>query len=332
MSAGDPEIVFARLERLFVARFRAMASPCEVLIDGVSDAQARAMALAVAGEAWRIERTLSRYRTDNLVHRINTANGAPIAVDAELARLLDFADQCHRLSDGRFDITAGALRRVWRFEPGSSVPTRKAVAAVLKSVGWQKVRWQKIRWQPHVDAAGEQPEQASRLLQMPAGMEIDLGGIGKEYAVDRALAQALTLSFEPDGSTAGAVRRGPPACLVNFGGDLRANRPPDGRDAWQIGVEAAGAATGTAASVLALAHGACTTSGDAYRFIERKGRRYGHILDPRTGYPVPGAPRAVTVRGGTCTETGVLSTLAMLEGRDAEAFLAAQGVEHHVQR
>ena len=70
------------------------------------------------------------------------------------------------------------------------------------------------------------------------------------------------------------------------------------------------------------------TSGDARRFLWREGVRYGHILDPRTGWPVAGAPRSVTVVAGSCTEAGMLSTLAMLAGPEAESFLAAQQVRY----
>lgn len=297
------ELAVARVDgpggALFRAGFRAMASPCEVLVATRSADEARAVAQLARDEALRIEQAYSRYRDDNQIHAINTSEGRPVAVDAELARLLDFAAHCHALSEGLFDVTAGVLRRAWRFEPGAALPTPDAVAALLGRVGWQRVSWR------------------NPVLQMAPGMEIDLGGIGKEYAVDRALERVARIS--------GA------ACLLNFGGDLRANRPPDGAPAWRIGVETDGRTTG-GVPVIALASGACTTSGDTYRHVAQAGRRYGHILDPRTGWPVADAPRSVTVLGATCTETGLLSTLAMLMGSQAEAFLAAQGVVHRVER
>jgi thiamine biosynthesis lipoprotein len=92
-------------------------------------------------------------------------------VDPETALLLDYAATCHEVSEGKFDITSGALRRVWKFDGGDRVPTDSAVAEVLRHVGWQRVTW------------------ANPTLTLPAGMEIDLGGIGKEYAVDRAAAR-----------------------------------------------------------------------------------------------------------------------------------------------
>src|SRR5690242_6456362 len=131
---NDPTAPATRLERSqdhFVGRFTAMASPCEILVDADDIATAeRALALA-AGEAWRIERAFSRYRDDNIVHRINHAGGRPIEVDAETAQLLDYAVTCHAVSDGLFDITSGALRRVWRFDGTSRVPSAAAVRAVL---------------------------------------------------------------------------------------------------------------------------------------------------------------------------------------------------------
>ncbi len=278
-----------------------MASTCELLIDTSDPALADRALLVVAAEAQRIERTYSRYRQDNLVHRINSAAGRAIEVDDEMARLLDFAASVHGLSDGLFDITSGVLRRVWHFDGSDRVPTDQAVKALLPLVGWAKVRWQRP------------------VLCLPAGMEIDLGGIGKEYAVDRAL------------DLVGAAVGTSVPVLLNFGGDLRANRPPGDRPGWHVGVESANA-DNAIAGALELAAGALTTSGDARRFLMRDGVRYSHVLDPRTGWPVADAPRSVTVQGATCVETGILSTLAMLKGRAAEAFLDAQGVRYQVQR
>ena len=81
-----------------------------------------------------------------------------------------------------------------------------------------------------------------------------------------------------------------------------------------------------------ITRGALATSGDSRRYILRDGVRYGHILDPRSGWPVREAPRSVTVAAATCTEAGMLATLAMLEGPAAESFLAEQGVRYWVAR
>ena len=283
------------------AVFTAMAGPCEVLLDVDGRGEALSMGELVAGEALRIERLLSRYRDDNVIHLVNHAEGRPVLVDDETAGLLDFADRCFILSEGRFDVTSGVLRRLWRFDGSDRVPSRAAVKALLPLIGWDKVTWRR-------------PE-----LTLPAGMEIDLGGLGKEYAVDRA-AQLLSL-------------RTCAAALVNFGGDLRAlGRRRDGRP-WRVGVEAPlndGGQQATAALDIELEEGALATSGDSRRFLLKGGVRYPHILNPRLGWPVMDAPRSVTVLADACTEAGLLATLAMLQGRGARAFLEEQGVQHWI--
>ncbi|MDP2228886.1 MAG: FAD:protein FMN transferase [Moraxellaceae bacterium] len=276
-------------------RFTAMASPCEILLDHDDFPAAAAQVEAAAREAFRIEEKFSRYRQDNLLYRINTANGATLTVDEETARLLDFAAQLHALSDGGFDITSGVLRRAWRFDGSDRVPDVASVQALLPLVGWHKVRW-------------ENPQ-----LTLPAGMEIDLGGIGKEYAVDRVfnLVSGMTDA----------------ALLVNFGGDLRARGPRRDGSAWQVGLESPQHGEGDARPVetLPLVNGALATSGDARRFLLKDGIRYSHILDPASGWPVQGGPRSATVLAADCVQAGMLATLTLLAGPEADDFLRAQG-------
>jgi len=278
-------------------RFAAMASPCEILVEGVDEPLAVQLVSAAETEALRIEHKFSRYRNDSVIAAIHAARGRAIEVDTETADLLDYAATCHALSGGLFDITSGVLRAVWRFDGSDRVPEPDAVQALLPRVGWPRVQWQRPR------------------LMLPRGMELDLGGIGKEYAVDRTL--ALLRQVAPQA-----------ALLVNFGGDLAVSGlRADGRP-WQVGVERPGG--GDAALQLELAVGALATSGDARRFLLKGGVRFGHILDPRDGWPVRGAPRSVTVAAGRCIEAGTLATLALLQGPDAESWLAQQGAPHWV--
>jgi thiamine biosynthesis lipoprotein len=294
----SPSLECRREEGFWRATFTAMACPCEVLVDTESEAAALRAAAAVAGEARRVEAKFSRYRDDNIVHAINTAGGMPVTVDEETARLLDFAADCHRHSDGLFDVTSGVLRRVWRFDGSDRLPDPAAVRELLKLVGWAKVSWR------------------APLLSMPAGMQIDFGGIGKEYAVDRAAEFGAAAGDAP--------------VLVNFGGDIRVTAPRgDGRP-WRIAIEAV--AAGSTPPLVEVRRGAVTTSGDARRFLLKDGRRYGHILDPRSGWPVQDAPRSVTVLEVNCTQAGLLSTLAILQGAGAERFLRKLKVKHWVLR
>ena len=283
---------------LLRAQFKAMASPCEALIDTREAAVAQRVATAVSNEAFRIEQKFSRYRADNVVHAINTAAGAPVEVDAETAGLLDYAARCYELSGGLFDVTSGVLRRVWKFDGSERLPEPAAVTEVLKLVGWDKASWQRPR------------------LRLEPGMEIDFGGIGKEYAVDRAAKL---------GAQAGGV-----PLLVNFGGDLCATGPRRDGTPWNVAIENPG--MDKLLPPFTLRQGGVATSGDARRFLLKDGVRYGHILDPRSGWPVQDAPRSVTVVAASCGEAGLLSTLAILKGRGAEEFLQQRGVTHWVMR
>jgi len=282
----------SRKNGLFKVTFVAMGSPCELLVDCEREADANALADIVSTEAWRIEDKFSRYLPDNIVHRINNSEGKSTSVDDETANLLDFAAELYEMSERRFDITSGALREVWNFDGSDKIPTGQDVRRILKRVGWEKASWQR-------------PE-----LAIAAGMQIDLGGIAKEYAVDKAagLAAAETNA----------------ACLVNFGGDLVANGAPSGTDGWQVGIDAINRSQGTAQKLIRLKNGGLATSGDARRFLLKDGIRYSHILDPTTGWPVVDAPRSITIAADTCTQAGMLATLAMLKGKDAESFLEDQ--------
>jgi FAD:protein FMN transferase len=300
LSAATRGIELTRGDDLWIGRFQAMGGPCEVLTEIADEVTAHKVVEAVAACAWRIEQKFSRYRSDNVVARINAAAGASVEVDDETANLLDFAALMFRLSDGLFDITSGVLRRAWTFDGSERTPTCAQIDALLPLVGWSKVRW-------------ENP-----LLTLLPGMQIDFGGIGKEYAVDRATALAKL-------ATDAAV-------LVNFGGDLAVTRARDGNRPWRVGIEGIDAGARGASGLVDLAAGALATSGDTHRYVTSKGRRLPHILDPRSGQPVSGAPRTVTVAAPTCTNAGMLCTLAMLRGPDAEAFLAAEGVRYWVQR
>ncbi len=261
--------------------FQAMGTPCEVLMDTDDVSLASALLNIAATEAWRIERKFSRYVDGNVVHQINNSGGVWVTVDDETARLLDYADECHRLSDGLFDITSGVLRKAWKFDGSANVPKADDVNKLLPLVGWGKVSWEKPR------------------IRLFPGMEIDLGGIGKEYAVDRAL-HLMRVPTEI-------------GILVNFGGDIAVGGRRRNDVAWLVGVEDT-EQPNKPVKTIEMRHGAVATSGDSKKFVLINGKRCGHILDPRTGWPVEGAPASVTAFGETCSQAGFLSTLGILNG------------------
>jgi FAD:protein FMN transferase len=296
--SGNPDSPPARVDDYFLGRFVTMASPCEVLVDTDDPAEAESLVRIAEREAKRIEQAFSRYRTDNIVHRINHSEGQPVRVDAEMALLLDYAAMCYEESDGMFDITSGVLRRVWKFDGGDRVPSEAAVRELLQYVGWSRVAWD------------------GSTLAMPPGMEIDLGGIGKEYAVDRAAGLLAARTARP--------------FLVNFGGDLFTGGERRGGRPWGVGVDDPSRTGEAVLWRIELVRGGLATTGDARRFVLHNGRRFGHILNPKTGWPVEDPPRAVTVLAPTCLEAGTLSTLAYLQGRGADEFLKEQGVEFRI--
>lgn len=274
-------------------QFTAMASPCEVLMEVNDKVEAEVIFNAVAEEALRIETKFSRYRSDNAVYEINNSAGKMLQVDEETARLIDFSDELYRLSEGLFDITSGVLRKVWKFDGSDNLPEASDVEAILENIGWHKVQWQ------------------DQQLTLKKDMEIDLGGIGKEYAVDSSIKIARDLTDE--------------SVLINFGGDLAVSCERKHHPFWSVGRLITGKEN--AVAMFQMKKGAIATSGDAHRYLLKDGVRYSHVLNPKTGWSVPNAPHTVSVAAPTCIEAGMLSTLAMLQGEKAEEFLELQDVK-----
>jgi thiamine biosynthesis lipoprotein len=274
--------------------FRAMASTCEVVLAADDEASANRLAGAAIAEVQRIEVAYSRYRADSIVSRINAAAGRDfVECDDETLRLLDFADQLYEESGGLFDITSGVLRRAWDFK-AARVPGGDELSACTACIGWRRV------------------ERQGRAIRLPqAGMELDFGGFGKEYAADRAAEVLLALG----------VRHG----YVNLAGDLRVFGPrPDGTP-WAVGIRHP-REPGAVLASLPLTVGALATSGDYERFFERDGRRYCHILDPRTGHSVT-YWRSVSVLAPQAIVAGAVSTIAMLKQERGLAYLQASGFD-----
>jgi thiamine biosynthesis lipoprotein len=276
-----------------------MASRCEVRLYAPDAHTASAWAEAAIAEVRRIEAKYSRYRDDSVTTAINRGAGcAAVSVDDETAHLIDFGAALHAQSQGRFDLTSGVLRRVWDFKV-RRVPSRSDIDALLPLIGWNQVRWDR------------------RSIELPrAGMEIDFGGIGKEYAADRA--------------GAALVEHGARHGFVNLGGDVRVIGPaPDGTP-WRIAVQHPRGAAGEVLAHLDVTSGALATSGDYERYFVVEGHRYCHIMDPRTGWPVT-AWQSVSVVAPLAVAAGACATIAMLH--DVEAglgFLQAQGVRYLV--
>jgi thiamine biosynthesis lipoprotein len=284
--------------RLESFRFRAMGSPCELKLWGDSRHSAATIAEACGREIDRLERKFSRYRDDSLATRINRSAGdtAGVELDSEAAALLDFAATAYRESNGRFDPTAGVLRRVGNFKSGR-LPSADAVQEILPLVGWSKLRWED-----------------SRIVLPIPGMELDFGGFVKEYAADRAAELCR--------------KRGLKSGIIDLGGDLAVVGPhPDGQP-WLVGIRNPRRPSEAIARI-ALYSGGLATSGDYERFMIVNGKRYSHLLDPRTGEPHNGGPACVSITADHCLIAGSTSTIAMLQSEaDASRFLEEVGLPH----
>jgi thiamine biosynthesis lipoprotein len=291
--------------------FKAMASHCEVVLAGVSAEEARRLSALAEAEVLRIEHKYSRYRPASLlsvinrsceweraspaIERVQTASSlvsTAIPCDAETLDLLDKAELLFQHSDGLFDITSGVLRRAWNFQL-KQVPEPQALQALLPLINWRAV----VR------------EGNTVALPLP-GMELDFGGFGKEYAADRAAAVLLE----------GGVRSG----YVNLAGDIHILGPKPNGEPWSIGIRHPRHADRLLASI-PIGSGALATSGDYERYFEKDGKRYCHILNPRTGYPAS-YWQSVSVLAPNTLIAGSFSTIAMLMEEKALEFLHTSGL------
>ena len=273
-----------------------MGSPCEVQLFAADDqAAARAFA-ATVNEVERLEQLYSRYREDSFLSDINRAAsaGGEIEVDDKTASLFDYASTCFEQSDGLFDISSGILRRAWDFKAGK-VASEDELAGLLPLVGWDKIVWK------------------APVIRFPvAGMELDFGGVVKEYAVDRVAAMLL--------------EQGMSSGFVNLGGDVRVlGARPDGSP-WRVGIRHHRVRNGVA-SLVEIERGALASSGDYERCIVIDGVHYGHILNPRTGWPVR-QMAAVSVLAELCLVAGSAATIAMLKEEEGPAWLVELGLPH----
>lgn len=268
--------------------FQAMASPCETVVCGVSWERAAEVARLVEQEVRRIEAKYSRFKPDSILGRINAqAYREPVALDDETRALLDYADRLYGLSGELFDITTGTLQSVWDFKTGS-IPSRDVLDAELAHVGWHHV----------------QLVEGNLRFDHPQ-VRLDLGGFGKEYAADRAVAV-----LKAEGVESG---------YVDLGGDICVAGPkPDGSP-WSIGIRHPRERQQLIASLNVLA-GAVATSGDYERYFIHEGQRYCHILSPKTGMPVR-YWQSVSVMAPMASLAGAACTIAMLKEAEGLDFL-----------
>lgn len=276
--------------------FGAMGCPCTMIVYS-SDHHAGQTALAAGrDEVRRLESKFSRYRDDSVLTAINRAgrDGREVALDAETEHLITQAFAAYQKSDHLFDVTTGALSRLWN-TASCTLPSDSDIAHCLEGVGMNK-----LCWQPPV------------LGFKSKAMEIDLGGLAKEYAVDRVCGLLKDL-----GVTGG---------LVDLGGDVRAFGRQHDDLPWRIGIRFP-KPDGDAAMTLFVIEGAVATSGLYERFVIIDGRRYGHVVNPITGWPIE-SRSAYSVYASTCLDAGTIASIALLKGDAGAAWLRELDVPH----
>ena len=261
-----------------------------------ADEAAAGTAIAAAfAEVERLERVLSDYDPESELSRLSVQAPMPAAVpvSADLWNVLARSAEIRDATAGAFDISVGPLTTLWRrARQAERLPAPDRLAAALGAVGPGAVELDHDR----------------RAVRLPlAGTRLDPGGIGMGYAADRALEVV--------------ARHGITAAMIDASGDIVVSGPPPGTAGWRIVIDPL--AKGTVARPLLLAHVAVTTSGDAEQAVEIAGRRYSHIVDPRTGLGVAG-PAAVTVIAWDGATADALATAASVLGPEAGSAAVAR--------
>ena len=256
-----------------------MGSPCQIHVMGEKKAKLDRFAKECRQQALGFEKKYSRYRPDSILTKINLSAGKePIRIDAETFALLNYARVCYEQSEGFFDITSGVLRNLWNIET-VKFPSAKDIEEHLQKIGFSKLRFND-----------------EEVFLPVTGMELDFGGIVKEYAADAlaAMARKRNISFG----------------LINLGGDIAIIGPRADGAPWQFGI-AHPLIKGRTISTIALSRGSLTTSGGYERFVEIEGERYSHLLNPKTGVPFKSILSA-SVIADQAIVAGSITSIALL--------------------
>ncbi len=268
-------------------RFTTMGTYAEIDVHATSAAAAEDIARRIESGIEGVDAAMSNWSDASDLAALNrgAAQGAYVVPNRELWRCVKLSLEYARRTLGAYDPTVGPLMRLWGFRPRDPrVPTDAEIAATLRSVGWEKV---------------ELIPEAHALLFREPGMEIDLGGIAKGYALDVA-----ARSFAAPGARAG---------LVDLGGSLYAWGTPPGAESWKVGLRDP-ADPDRLFATLPLRDRAVATAGSYENAFVRDGVTYGHVMDPKTGRPASSDVVAATVLSDSGTEADALSTAFFVAG------------------
>lgn len=284
----------------FRISFQSLGTQCEISYSTTSHQTATKFRIHALNWIHGFEKRYSRYLPDSLISQINQNAGlCPVKINQEDLKLFKLCDTLHFLTKGLFDPTTLPLSNIWNFKAAvPEIPSEAKIQNALKKVGWKNV-----------------VVQDNSVYLSETGMGLDFGGFGKEYAVDRIIEIAKTMGISN--------------MMVNLGGDIRTIGSPSNSDFWSIGIEDPNYPGQSRFSINANDL-AVATSGNYQRFFELNGRRYGHILDHRTGYPATSSNLSASVIANTCLEAGILSSCSLIDEnrsglRMIENFFGAEG-------
>jgi thiamine biosynthesis lipoprotein len=262
-----------------------MGSPCVLHLYCSSREQFERVVSQSVVRLNELEAIYSRYLTDSLLSDINLHAGTSkrFKLTEEFWTLLQYANTAYAVSDGLFDITSGVLRQVWDFK-NRQTPDIAKIKSALTLVDWPKIVLDKNNF----------------CLPM-TGMELDLGGIVKEYAADLVVKVLRQKGLQHG--------------LVDLGGDIAILGPHPDNSPWQVAISNP-CAPNKAIATIPLMAGGLASSGDYQRFIVLDNKKYSHLLNPKTGWPIKGLA-AVSIWAPQCLVAGTLATTAMLKGESA---------------
>jgi thiamine biosynthesis lipoprotein len=265
-----------------------MGMPFRIVLYGHDESAANRAARAAYERIKQLDGIMSDYDPESELMRLclTAGQGKAVPVSRDLLTVLSRAQDVSEKSDGTFDVSVGPVVKLWRrARKSGALPSAEEIARARELVGYRKIQ---------IDA------DAGTVMLLKAGMQLDLGGIGAGYAVDKALKV-----LKDHGIT---------SALVDASGDIGVSDAPPGKTGWRIGV-APLEPEGEPSRYLLLKHGAVTTSGDAFQFVEIEGKRYSHIVNPRTGLGLT-ERSSVTVIARDCTTADSYTKAVMLLGRE----------------
>ena len=285
LTPGDESL----LKRYQVSELH-MGTQVTIVLYATNDESANQGFRAAFSRVGNLDAILSDYRSDSELSRLSqsapkSAAGPARAVplSSDLWRVLNHSQQLSRRTHGAFDVTVGPLTRLWRrARRQRAMPSENKLQQAMAAIGYQ---WLEL----------DNDNRTATLLR--SEMRLDLGGVAKGYVTDAALKELATLGIDH--------------ALVNAGGDMSMGRAPPGTRGWKVGVAPLDA-TQEPSKLLLLEDGAIATSGDAWQFVEIGGRRYSHIVDPRTGLGLTSRSSVTVVAEDGMTADALASAVSVL--------------------